>query len=159
MVFDPNNPNAPSDVKATQAAADALGRRLIIVETATEDELAPAVGRLAEAGAGALFVGPHANFRIWPNRLIALVAQHRLPTSYSNGDFVRGRRIDELRPRPGRDVSSGRLICGSRAEGREAGGAPVVLPTRFDFVLNLVRVDHLGRHGVNQPVIINLEYS
>jgi hypothetical protein len=76
-------------VKATQAAADALGRRLIIVETATEDELAPAVARLAEAGAGALFVGPHANFRIWPNRLMALVAQHRLPASYSNGDFVR----------------------------------------------------------------------
>jgi hypothetical protein len=34
----------------------------------------------------------------------------------------------------------------------------MVQPTRFDLVLDLVRVDHPGRHGVNQPETISLEY-
>jgi putative tryptophan/tyrosine transport system substrate-binding protein len=89
MLVDPNNPNAESDVKNTQAGAIALGRKLIIAKAGTQNELDAAFIMLVENRVGALFVAPNANFRIWRNRLLESVAQHQLPSSYLNGDFVR----------------------------------------------------------------------
>jgi len=89
MLVDPNNPNAESDVKYAQAAAVMLGRKLIIAKAGTQNDLDAAFATLVENRVAALFVAPNANFRIWRNRLLALVAEHKLPSSYSNGDFVR----------------------------------------------------------------------
>ena len=39
MLVDPNNPNAEPDTKDAQVAADALGRKLLVVKAAAESEL------------------------------------------------------------------------------------------------------------------------
>jgi putative tryptophan/tyrosine transport system substrate-binding protein len=84
MLVDPNNPNGKSDVQLTQAAANALRRTLVIANAlrrtlvianaAAENDLDAAFASLMEHRVGAVIVAPNANFRIWRNRLLALVA-------------------------------------------------------------------------------------
>ena len=148
MLVDPLNPNAKSDVKNTQAAADALGRKLIIAETAAETDLAAAFAMLVEKGIGALFVGPNANFRIWRARLLALVAQHRLRLQLLERRLRPRRRPDELWPRSGGRVSSRRPLCGPCSEGRKARGAAGRTADHIRFRAQSARRQGARRGGV-----------
>jgi ABC-type uncharacterized transport system substrate-binding protein len=137
MLVDPNNPNAASDVKDAQAAAVVLGRRLIIAKAATQNDLDAAFAMLVENRVAALFVAPNANFRIWRDRLLALVAQHKLPSSYSNADFVRAGGLMSYGPDQADVYRLAGLYVGRILKGEKPAELPVMQPTKFDFVLNL----------------------
>jgi putative tryptophan/tyrosine transport system substrate-binding protein len=89
MLADPKNPNYEADTRDARAAAAALGRSLHVANVATQNELDAAFSQLVDQRVGALFVAPEANFRIWHQQVVALAMRHRLPSSYSSGDFVR----------------------------------------------------------------------
>ena len=62
MLVDPQNPNAEADVKDAQAAADALGRKVLVVKARSESEIDAAFAALARQRVPALFVAAHTNF-------------------------------------------------------------------------------------------------
>jgi ABC-type uncharacterized transport system substrate-binding protein len=144
MLVDPNNPNARSDVQLTQAAATALGRTLVIANVATESDLDAAFASLMEHRAAALFVAPNANFRIWRNRLLALVARHGVPSSYSSGDFVRAGGLMSYGPDQADAYRQAGIYAARVLKGEKPADLPVVQPTKFDFVLNLKAASTLG---------------
>ena len=144
MLVDPNNPNAKSDVQLTQAAANALRRTLVIANAATENDLDAAFASLMEHRVGALIVAPNANFRIWRNRLLALVARHGIPSSYSNGDFVRAGGLMSYGPDQADVYRQAGIYAGRVLKGEKPADLPVVQPTKFDFVLNLKAANTLG---------------
>jgi putative ABC transport system substrate-binding protein len=144
MLVDRNNPNAESDVKDTQAAAVALGRRLIVAKAGTQNDLDAAFATLAENRVAALFVAPNANFRIWRNRLLALVAEHKLPSSYSNADFVRAGGLMSYGPDQADVYRLAGLYAGRILKGEKPTELPVMQPTKFDFVINLKTAKALG---------------
>ncbi len=144
MLFDPHNPNAASDVKNTQAAANALGRGLVLVKAASQNELDAAFTTLAHNRVGALFVAPNANFRIWRNRLLELVAQHRLPSSYSSRDFVRAGGLMSYGPDQADAYRLAGIYAGRVLKGEKPAELPVVQPTTFDFVFNVKTAKILG---------------
>jgi putative ABC transport system substrate-binding protein len=144
MLVDPNNPNAKSDVQLTQDAANALGRTLVIANVATENDLDAAFASLMEHRIGALFVAPNANFRIWRDRLLALVARHGIPSSYSNGDFVRAGDLMSYGPDQADAYRQAGIYAGRVLKGEKPADLPVVQPTKFDFVLNLKAANTLG---------------
>src|SRR5262249_38872424 len=55
ILIDPNNPNAKGDEKDAQAAAGALGRKLLVVKAASESELDAAFATLADQQVANLF--------------------------------------------------------------------------------------------------------
>jgi putative ABC transport system substrate-binding protein len=144
MLVDPNNPNAESDVKDAQAAAVMLGRKLIVAKAGTQNDLDAAFATLIEGRVAALFVAPNANFRIWRNRLLALVAEHKLPSSYSNGDFVRAGGLMSYGPDQADVYRLAGLYAGRILKGERPAELPVMQPTKFDFVLNLKAARALG---------------
>lgn len=144
MLVDPNNPNAESDVKYAQAAAVVLGRRLIIAKAGTQSDLDGAFATLGENRVAALFVAPNANFRIWRNRLLALVAQHNLPASYSNGDFVRAGGLMSYGPDQADAYRLAGLYAGRILKGEKPAELPVLQPTKFELVINLKSAKALG---------------
>jgi putative tryptophan/tyrosine transport system substrate-binding protein len=144
MLVDPNNPNAESDVKDTQAAAVALGRRLIIAKAGTQNDLDAAFATLIENRVAALFVAPNANFRIWRNRLLALVAQHKLPSSYSNGEFARAGGLMSYGPDQADVYRLAGLYASRILKGERPAELPVMQPTKFDFVIDLKTAKALG---------------
>jgi len=144
MLVDPNNPNAESDVKDTQAAAVVLGRHIVIAKVAEQNDLDAAFATLVEKRVAAVFVAPNANFRIWRNRLLVLMAQHKLPSSYSNGDFVRAGGLMSYGPDQADAYRLAGLYAGRILKGEKPAELPVMQPTKFEFLINLKAAKALG---------------
>jgi putative tryptophan/tyrosine transport system substrate-binding protein len=56
MLVNPTNPDAEIETRDAQAAAQELGRKLLVVKASTENDIEAAFATLAEQGAGALAV-------------------------------------------------------------------------------------------------------
>ncbi len=88
MLADQQNPNAESDVKNALAAAATLGRAVHVVKIAGPSDIDSAFAVLVQQRVSAVFLAPHANFRIWRQQVLGLAARHAMATSFSSSDFV-----------------------------------------------------------------------
>jgi putative ABC transport system substrate-binding protein len=145
MFVDPNNPNAEADTNDAQAAADAIGRKqLLVLKIRAESELAEAFETLVGQHISALFVSANANFMIWRDQLIALAARHKVTASYTTRDFVvagglmsYGSDLTEVYRQVG-------LYAGQVLKGAKPAELPVMQPTKYELVLNLKTAKALG---------------
>ena len=144
MLVDANNPNAASDVTIAEAAAATLSRTLVVARVAAQNDLEQAFAGLRERKVGSLFVAPNANFRIWRERLLALVAQHRLPSSYSAGEFVRAGGLMSYGPDQADVYRLAGLYAGRILKGENPARLPIVQPTKFETLINAKAARALG---------------
>ena len=117
---------------------------MIGVRVGGEDEFDDAFVTATRQGAGALLVNPSIRFSLHRYRLVALAANHRLPAMYSARLFVTagglmsyGANVDEAYRWLG--IYTGRVL-----KGEKPADLPVVLPTKFEFVINLQTAKALG---------------
>jgi putative ABC transport system substrate-binding protein len=144
LLVNPNNPNAEPDSKILQAAAQALGRRIEVLQAASETDLEAAFAAMSERRLGAVFVNIDPFFAAHADQLVALAARHRLPASYALRQFVAAGGLmsydasfaDAFR-RAG--VYAGRILNGDKPT-----NLPVLQPTRFQLVINLKTAKALG---------------
>jgi DNA invertase Pin-like site-specific DNA recombinase len=69
-----------SEQRDVQAAAHAIGQELIVVEAGSDRDIEAAFAMFTQRGAGALFVGTGSFLYSRRARLVALAAQHKIPT-------------------------------------------------------------------------------
>jgi ABC-type uncharacterized transport system substrate-binding protein len=136
MLADQNNPNAESDVRSALAAAAALGRELHVVRVAAAADLDAVAAALVQQRVAAVFVAPHANFRIWRQQLLMLLARHALPSSFSSGDFVKAGGLMSYGPDQLDSYREAGLYVGRILKGEKPADLPVMQSTKFEFVLN-----------------------
>ena len=144
MLADQNNPNAESDVRSALAAAAALGRELHVVKVADAGDLDAAVAALVQQRVAAVFVAPHANFRIWRQQLLMLLARHALPSSFSSGDFVKAGGLMSYGPDQLDSYREAGLYAGRILKGEKPADLPVMQSAKFEFVINLKTARALG---------------
>lgn len=131
------NPNNPSNPHAVEGAQSARPNKLIVVKASQETELDAAFASLISQGATALVVPADAFFFDQRQKLVALAAQHKLPTIYPAREFA---------------VAGGLMSYGASVTGacRQAGiyagfiikGTPIVQlavqqNVQTEFVINL----------------------
>jgi putative tryptophan/tyrosine transport system substrate-binding protein len=124
------------------AAARALGREVIIVEIRSNRDYEAAFTTLVQSQAGALIVGPFP-FRN-TSEILALAERYKIPTIYPNRGYVQAGGLmsyaadyTEVYRRAG--VYAGRIL-----KGLKPADLPVVLPTKFELVINLKTAKALG---------------
>ena len=78
------SPDAPE----TEAAANALGRRLEVLTASTEGDLEAAFTTMVKRQAGALIVMPDPFFFARREQLVALAARYAVPTIYPIREFT-----------------------------------------------------------------------
>jgi TPR repeat protein/ABC-type uncharacterized transport system substrate-binding protein len=125
------------------AAAQALGREIIILETPNDRDYEAAFATLAQRHAGALVVGAF-TFRN-PGKIRALAARYKIPTIYpgwreavvAGGLMGYGANTEEVFRQVG--TYAGRILKGARP-----ADLPVVQPTKYDLVVNLKTAKALG---------------
>jgi putative ABC transport system substrate-binding protein len=137
MLVDPNNPNAVSDTKDAQVAADALGRKLLVVKAAAQSELDAAFTKLAQMQIASLFVAANVNFIAWREQIIALAIRHGIAASYTTREFVMAGGLMSYGPDQTEAFRQIGMYAGRILKGAKPADMPVMQSAKFEFVINL----------------------
>jgi putative ABC transport system substrate-binding protein len=82
LLVNPNNPNAGPDTEEAEAAANALGRKLLVLKATSDRELETAFETVAREQVGALAVNIDPFLFEARDQIISLAARHGLPVIY-----------------------------------------------------------------------------
>src|SRR5262249_10702707 len=98
----------------------------------------------AERGARALIVGTFPWFFERRDKILALAASHKIPTTYPSGSFVFEGGL--MSYSAGRDAfrQIGLQYVGQLLKGVKPSDLPVQQPTKFELVINLKTAKSLG---------------
>jgi len=144
FVVNPNSAAAPSQVKEMQAAAQAVGQPLLLVEARTEEQVDRAFAMMAEHKVAAILYGASVFFQVISERLVALAARYRIPALYEWREFVTAGGLMSYST----DRNEFARVAGSYAgrilKGEKPADLPVVQSSRFEFVINLRTAKALG---------------
>ena len=87
LLVNPSNPNVVGEPE-TEAAANAIGRRLEVLTATTEGDLEAAFTTMVRRQTGALIVMADPLFYARREELVALAARYGVPTIYPARDFT-----------------------------------------------------------------------
>jgi putative ABC transport system substrate-binding protein len=144
LLVNPEGSDTGAERQDVQAAAQAIGQRLLTLEVSSENELETAFATIVQRGADALFVGTGPFMASNRQRLVELAARHAIPASYNLREFVAagglmsyGTSITDAYRQAG--TYAGRIL-----KGEKPGDLPVMQATKFEFVINLRTAKALG---------------
>jgi putative ABC transport system substrate-binding protein len=142
LLHDPSM--GPGALREAQSGATGLGLELWIVQTADIDKIAEAFAQSAAQGVGAVatMASPFFNFNRKP--LIALASQHRLPSIWEGGAYVRDGGLLAYGPSfPDMYRRSAGYIA-KILKGAKPSDLPVEQPTLFELAVNTKTAKALG---------------
>jgi putative tryptophan/tyrosine transport system substrate-binding protein len=126
------------------AAARALGVQLHVVEARGPEDFSRAFATMIGARAGALVVLSTPTFYIARSRLVALTAQHRLPTVFSYREYVDAGGLLSYGPNIADLFRRAATYVDKILKGAKPADLPVEQPTTFELVINLKTAQALG---------------
>ena len=144
VLFNPANPTVASQVHDVQEAAPSLGVELVILNASDESEFERVFATMAQQQADALLVGANPYFFSRRARLVALAAQHRLPAIYEWREFALDGGLMSYGTVLADAYGQAGAYAGRILNGEKPGDLPVVLPTKYQFVINLKTAKALG---------------
>jgi len=144
LLVNPAQAAAESQKRNAQVAARALGAQILIVGAGSERDFDMAFATLAQQGAGALLIAGSALFTGQRDQLVALAARFALPTIYPLREFVAAGGLMSY----GTSITDAYRLAGTYAsrilKGEKPADLPVVLPTKYELVINLKPAKALG---------------
>jgi putative ABC transport system substrate-binding protein len=149
----PHEPRYAADRKTIETAAAVLGRKIMFLDIADEHDLDSAFATAIHQRVGVLVPLSDPFFNSQRALLIALAAQHALPTLYESRDFVTaGGLISYGTSITGAYRQAG-VYIGRILKGEKAGELPVMQSTRFELVINLITAKALGLNVPNNLLV------
>jgi putative ABC transport system substrate-binding protein len=144
FLVDSRTQSAPMQIREVEAAGQAMGQPILVLQARDDDEIGTAFATMAERQAVGLLYGGPSYFQVIADKLVALAARYHIPAVYEWREFVvTGGLMSysadraEIRRLAGEYV--GRIL-----KGAAPAELPVAQPTRFEFVLNLKTAKALG---------------
>jgi putative tryptophan/tyrosine transport system substrate-binding protein len=89
-VMNPNNPKADVEMRAAQAAARSLQKKMVVLAAGTERELDEVFAHIDRRRIGALLFASEPFYVTRRDQLVALAARHRIPAMYYLREFTEG---------------------------------------------------------------------
>jgi putative tryptophan/tyrosine transport system substrate-binding protein len=147
FLLDPSsNPTQETEAEraAVQGAAQMLSERLVVVEASNDAEIEIAFQNLAREHIGALLVGSGAFFNSRRDRLAMLAARYRIPASYLSREFAVAGGLMSYGASLADSYRQAGIYAGRIIEGERPADLPVMLPVKFDLVINLTTAKALS---------------
>jgi ABC-type uncharacterized transport system substrate-binding protein len=144
LIIHPKSPTAATDVREVQAAATRLGRSVRVFNADSIAGLELAFDEMVRAQIGGALIGTDALFVTGQDRLISLETRFKIPLLHYSREFPvagglmsYGSNLGSLFKQAG--IYSGRILRGAKP-----AELPVMLPTKFELVINLKAAKTLG---------------
>jgi len=135
---------AGSSLRALDAAARALGIRLVVMELRAAHEIDGVFAALADERVGALMVAQTPMIASEERHVVQLAVKHRLPTIFAFRGAVEAGGLISYGPRPVDLYRRAADYAHRILNGAKPGEMPVEQPTNFELVINLKTAGELG---------------
>ena len=148
ILVDPNAGGAEEQLRDAQAASRVLGRQLVALKAGTERELESAFAEMARQNAVAVHVGTGPFFNQQREQLAALAERHGLADSVAQREAAEAGGVMSYSS-PVKEAYRQAGIYSARVlKGENPGDLPIILPTKFELVINLRAAK---RRGIEIP--------
>ncbi|MEA2889578.1 MAG: hypothetical protein QOI05_371, partial [Bradyrhizobium sp.] len=144
FLINPANPNAQPDSTELRAAAEAAGRKLLIVEARVEGDLDMAFSTLVRHRVDAVLVHSDPLSLSRREQLVGLAARNALPVIYWSRQFVAagglmsyGGSLADAHQQAG--IYTGRIL-----RGEKPADLPIQQATKVELIINLKTANALG---------------
>ena len=144
VLVDSKFPTTESFVSEVRAAASAMGQQIEVLYVSSDREIETAFATLVQRGAGALLGGVGGFLLSQRERIVALAARHRIPAIHVSRDYVAAGGLMSYAPDRTDAFRQAGIYAGRILKGEKPGDLPVVLPTKFELVINLKTAKALG---------------
>ena len=144
LLVNPTNPNASTQAKTVQAAAQDLGLQLHVLNAVSPSDFDVAFAKLHELQVAALMIGQDILFGAEQEQLAKLSVRYKIPAIMAQRDFVAAGGLMSYGANQ-RDVYrqigiyAGRILKGERPS-----DLPVMQATNFDLAINLKTAKAFG---------------
>jgi putative ABC transport system substrate-binding protein len=139
-----SGPDIEAERRDLLAAAQAIGQQLIVLDVSSDREIETAFTTLVQRGAGALHVGTGAFMNSQREQIVALAARYRTPAIYNWREAVAAGGLMSYAPSITDAYRQAGIYAGRILKGEKPGDLPVMLPAKFEFVINLKTAKALG---------------
>jgi putative tryptophan/tyrosine transport system substrate-binding protein len=140
----PTYPASAPFISDVKAGARTLGLRIEVFNVSIESEIDTAFAALSARKLGALLVANHPLFTTRREQIIALAARYAVPTMYVQREFASAGGLVTY----GTDLPEVYRLTGGYAgrilRGDKPADLPVLLPTKFEMIINLRTAKALG---------------
>jgi putative ABC transport system substrate-binding protein len=144
VLVNPANPVSAADAANVQAAAHAIGQRVRLLSASTSGEIDAAFATVARERPDALLVEAETLFLNQRDKVAALAARHAIPTMYGDREMVEAGGLISYGASRADAYRQAGIYTGRILKGEKPADLPVMLPTRFELVINLKTAKTLG---------------
>jgi putative ABC transport system substrate-binding protein len=144
FLVNPNNAVAGLDTSDAQAAAAALGQKLMVLKAASEGDIDTAFTTIAEQRGGGLLQQLDPFLQSRRDQLVALAARYGLPAIYDRRDFAAAGGLMSYGTSLGDALRLVDIYAGRLLKGEKPADPPVQQPVKFELVVNLKTAKALG---------------
>ena len=137
-------PTATDQARKLEGAAAKIGRNILIVEASDDAELKAAFGALLQKRVGVLVVVWDPLIESRRRRIIDFAAENRLPDIYQLKDFAVNGALISYGPAISDIYRQVGVYPGRNLKGAKPSDLPVVLPTKYELVINLKTANAIG---------------
>jgi putative ABC transport system substrate-binding protein len=144
ILENPISPDTGAERRDLLAAAQAIGQQLIVLNVSSDREIETAFATLVQRGAGTLYAGTGAFLNSQRERIVALAARHGVPAIYNWREAVAAGGLISYAPSITDAYRQAGIYAGRILKGEKTADLPVMLPTKFELVINLKTAKALG---------------
>jgi putative ABC transport system substrate-binding protein len=153
MLAEPNTPQTEPERKDVQAAAQAIGLKLITLPVSSDRDIETAFATLVQGRVGALLVGTGAYLNSKRESIIAFAAHYAIPVMYQAREAVVAGGLMSYGPSQSNAYHQAGIYVGRILKGEKPADLPVTQATKFEFAFNLKTAKTLG---LDVPMIIQM---
>ena len=130
--------------KSVSAAAPGLGLHATVLGASAADQIDEAFATIVQQQIGTLYVSADPLFFAQRAQVAALAARHAVPAIYADREIAEAGGLISYGASRSDAYRQAGVYVGRILNGERPGDLPVVLPTKFELVINLKTAKALG---------------
>jgi ABC-type uncharacterized transport system substrate-binding protein len=143
MLVNPTNP-AEANQRDEQAAARAIGQRILVLTATAERDIEAAFATLVSQHAGAIIINADSFFTAHRDKIIGLAAHYKIPAIYPWREYAEAGGLMSYGTSFADSYRQLGVYVGRVLRGVKPTDLPVTQPTRIELVINLSTAKALG---------------